>query len=352
MNNIEVLESLKEPLAAVAVEQTYRLDPTLMVRYGASGRDKCLQDTFCHIQNLIQALRYSSPLLFTEYVSWFAYLLVNQNIPVQDLHTNLAALGSALKEQVPDLEESVFSKYLQPAVQIINKPLADVDSFIDDSQPHAMLCREYLAALLEGNHKQARQMVLEAVKSGTSVRDIYLYIFQNSQWEVGRLWQQKKITVGQEHFCTAATQSIMSQLYPYTFSGVQRLGKRLVAICVGDELHELGLRMLSDFLEMDGWDTYYLGANVPLESILKAISEPPADVLAISTTMTIHLPFTQMIIDRVHDESFSTGARILVGGYAFNIDPMLWQKVGADGYAVNSAVAVDEARRLVGLAPV
>jgi hypothetical protein len=36
-----------------------------------------------------------------------------------------------------------------------------------------------------------------------------------------------------------------------------------VAACVSGELHEIGVRMLCDLLEMEGWNTIYLGANVP-----------------------------------------------------------------------------------------
>jgi len=68
-----------------------------------------------------------------------------------------------------------------------------------------------------------------------SVRDVYLNVFQRSQHEIGRLWQMNQITVAQEHYCTAATQWIMVQLYPYVF-GTERIGRRLVAAETGGQL--------------------------------------------------------------------------------------------------------------------
>ena len=105
---------------------------------------------------------------------------------------------------------------------------------------------------------------MDAIQHGTSVHDIYLHVFQRSQYEVGRLWQTNQISVGQEHLCTAATQLIMSQLYPLIF-GTERKNRRIVAACVGGDLHEIGIRMVADFFEMDGWDTFYLGADVPTD---------------------------------------------------------------------------------------
>lgn len=349
MINIDQLERLKESLATAAVEQTYQLDPTMQVRYGKAGYDKCLQDTHYHILYLTQALRYNSPQLFTEYIIWLAHLLTGLNVPLQDLRTNLNALTSVLKDQIPDLDEGVYSRYLQPAIVITGTTPDKQDSYINDKQPLSDLCQKYLAALLKGNKQKARQIIFDAVEGGIPARDIYLHVFQVSQREVGRLWQQRTITVGQEHFCSAVTQTIIAQLYPYIFTATEWINKRLVAVCVGDELHEIGLRMICDFLEADGWDTYYMGANVPLDSVINAVREPVADILAISTTLTIHLPSTKAIIDRLHEEKLTEKTKVLVGGYAFNLDPELWRHIGADGFAADAASAITEARRLVGI---
>ena len=102
------------------------------------------------------------------------------------------------------------------------------------------------------------------------MRDVYLHVFQRSQYEIGRLWQSNQISVAQEHLCTAATQLIMSQLYPFIF-GTERRNRRVVAACVGGDLHEIGIRMVADFFEMDGWDTFYLGANVPITDIVQTV---------------------------------------------------------------------------------
>jgi methanogenic corrinoid protein MtbC1 len=152
--------------------------------------------------------------------------------------------------------------------------------------------------------------------------------------------------VAQEHYCTAATQLIMSQLYPHIFAG-ERNGRRLVAACVGEELHELGIRMVADFFEMEGWDTYYLGANAPTASILDSLDEYDADLLALSTTILSHVAQIREIIEQVHHRERGNGVKILVGGYPFNVSPELWRKVGADGYAVDAQEAIQAANELV-----
>ncbi|HEY5309978.1 MAG TPA: cobalamin B12-binding domain-containing protein, partial [Casimicrobiaceae bacterium] len=51
---------------------------------------------------------------------------------------------------------------------------------------------------------------------------------------------------------------------------------------VSGDLHELGARMVADFFEMEGWDSYYTGANTPTGGVVQAIVERRPDVLAIS----------------------------------------------------------------------
>ena len=69
-----------------------------------------------------------------------------------------------------------------------------------------------------------------------------------------RLWQINKITVAQEHYFTATSKLIMSQLYSRIFAS-NKNGLKFIAVCVNEELHEVGIRMVSNILELDGWDT-------------------------------------------------------------------------------------------------
>jgi methanogenic corrinoid protein MtbC1 len=137
----------------------------------------------------------------------------------------------------------------------------------------------------------------------------------------------------------------MSQLYPRIFA-TARVGRCLVATCVGDELHEIGVRMVADLFEMAGWDSYYLGANTPVQGVLQALQERRADVLAISATLTMHVGQVRELIERVRATEVGRRTAILVGGYPFLLSPELWRRVTADGFAPDAEQAVQVANRL------
>lgn len=224
-------------------------------------------------------------------------------------------------------------------------------SFLDPDAPLGELAAAYLARALAGDRAGAERLVLEAVEEGASVADLYLQVFQPVQHEVGRLWSLAKISVAREHFVTATTQFVMARLYPYLFedrAGTRpppREGRRPVflAATVSGDLHELGLRMVSDFFEMAGWDSVYLGAGVPLEGWVEFVTGSRPDVVGISATLGNHLPAVEEVIEAIREAAQSTGTpppAILVGGHPFNADPGLWRQVGADGHAADARQAV------------
>ena len=219
---------------------------------------------------------------------------------------------------------------------------------IDQNNPLKELLEKYLLALLQNDRHEASTLILDAVKTGTTIKDIYLYVFQPSQYEIGRLWQYNKITVAQEHFCTAATQLVMSQLYPFIFK-TEKNGYKLVATCIGGELHEIGIRMVSDFFEMDGWDTYYLGANTPTDSIISTIESTEANVLAISASMFFHIDSIKQLIQNVKSTIDNTKLKVIAGGRPFVTQNKLWKEVHADGNGKDAQEAIQTARSLVGL---
>ena len=208
------------------------------------------------------------------------------------------------------------------------------------------LASHYLKLLLLGDRQTASTIIIAAVDGGMSVRDIYLDVFQPVQREIGQLWQANLVSVALEHFCTAATQVLMSQLFPRILSAVT-VNKELsmVGCCVGKELHELGMRMVCDFFEMDGWETHYMGANCPNDLVLAALELRTAHLLCLSVTMPQNLVNARDMIRKVSTQF--PKIKIIVGGGPFLLNPRLAKSLGADGWARDADGAVTLGLELV-----
>lgn len=341
----DLILAQQEGLARKIVERTHEALRGAEEMPDTRERGRGMEDARYHLAYLAEALRMEEPSLFTHYVEWIKVLFAGLRFPEEGVLTTLGALRATLKGEFPEAVAGPAVAYIEEGMRHLQTAAATVPSFLEEASPLGGLARDYLRLLLEGDRQQAARRILDAVAGGTQVKDIYLHVFQPSQYEIGRLWQMNRISVAQEHYCTAATQLVMSQLYPHIFS-TDKIGRRFVATCVGGELHEIGMRTVADFFEMDGWDTYYLGANTPQESVLSAVEDREAHVLGISATMTFHAGKVASLVTRVR-EALGGEVKILVGGYPFKVAPRLWKSIGADGFAVDAQGAVHEALRLV-----
>lgn len=201
----------------------------------------------------------------------------------------------------------------------------------------------YLAAIRAGSRRDALEVVDGAVREGMEVRTLYLQVFQPAMHEIGRLWQENRITVADEHLATAITQLAMSRLYEEMFAGRTDAGPLLVAACAEDERHELGLRMICDLLELDGWDTVFLGASVPVEDLVRMVKERRPEVVALSASITPHLARVREAVQAIRGAMPEGGPVIAIGGRAFADDAALAERMGAD---LTAKDAVEVAERL------
>jgi methanogenic corrinoid protein MtbC1 len=334
--------ALIEPIVA----RHYERSPDLADRYGSAGREYCRKDTEYHLTYLAEALAAATPALFAEYIAWAKVMLAGRRIPSEDLATHLECVREVLQAALPPELAGVTSDYLAAGLDRLPQLPASLPPFLDEVEPLGRVAGQYLAALLQGERSTATQLVNDALDAGASLEELYHGVFARSQQELGRRWQMNQISVAQEHYCTAATQLLMAQLAP-RFLHSPKQGRVLVAACVAGELHEVGLRMVTDLFEMNGWDTHYLGASTPTPGLLQMLADRKADVLALSATMTWQVRELAELIGRVRAAPVGPRVKILVGGHLFQVAPHLAQQLGADGTAADARAALQLADQLL-----
>lgn len=343
---IRDLSLKKGELAQKVTDLHFRKNPELLKKYGDEGRDRYREDAIIHFNYLIEALQIDSVKLFYHYLEWAYNMLGARDMPKEELVGIIRSIVEVISGEFPKEEAEMALSYLEKGAEHLKNLEPKVESYLLPEQPLNKEAKQYLNDLLKGKRDQAALLIDQLVDKGVSVADIYEYIFQATQYEIGVLWQRNEITVAHEHYCTAATQLIMSRLYPKIFSG-NKNGLKLIACSVASELHEIGIRMVSDFFEMDGWDTYYMGSNMPEEHLIQSLREHDANLLAISVTLPIHINRVESIIQNIRGNSEFKNLKIMTGGYPFGIIPGLSEKVGADATAVNARLAIIKANEIV-----
>ncbi len=334
------LEESRGLLRDATLESVFQVAPDAWGRFDGDGKASCRKLIDEHLDYLVQALRHDSPPLFAAYVKWLGEMFTGIDFSRDQLFRTLNAFRSQLGTVLPPESARVAEDFAKAGEAATSGPV------LGHAVPLGQKAELYLEALLAGDRATATALVMGLVDGGMPIKSVYLDVFQASQVELGRLWLSGAVSVAQEHFCTAATQAIISLLYPSIFSG-PRNGKSLVAASVGGEFHELGVRMVADFFELAGWSTCYLGADCPPASIVAALLEWKACLLCLSATMVSNLPGIDAAIRLVRCAFPASEVRIMVGGGPFNVAPGLWERIGADGWACDASAAVEKATSLL-----
>jgi MerR family transcriptional regulator, light-induced transcriptional regulator len=342
MNNVQASWKLsipKEVLAKKALDLQFQQNPQLLGRYSAYQQQKSLEDMIYHLRFIEAACESNSPEILANYLTWLKELLLRLGVPVKDLKQSVLCVNEVIASEAPELVTNDYKKVLEVGLASFEHSKPAFQSYLSPNQPYVDLAKKYLEYLLVGKRYEACDLIIAEVEKGIPIKDIYLHVFQTVQYEVGYLWHQGHITVAQEHFCTAASQYIIARLYPMIFQNSVQ-GPKIVAACIGDELHEMGIRMVADFFELSGYDTYYLGANTPMQGILQTVKSSSPIALALSITIAFHLGELISLIQALRADADCRDTKILVGGYAFNTNQNLWSRIGADGYAKDAEGAI------------
>jgi diguanylate cyclase (GGDEF)-like protein len=124
----------------------------------------------------------------------------------------------------------------------------------------------------------------QALSEGMGVAGLYQRVIAPAMWRIGDLWEQGGISVADEHLATALTHQVMAGVYGPSLGHRVKPGRILMAAVEGEH-HALGLRMAADLVELAGYETIYLGADVPTKDLLRAVAARSPDLVGLSATM-------------------------------------------------------------------
>lgn len=172
----------------------------------------------------------------------------------------------------------------------------------------------FLRALLKGNRVECSRILHAQLENEMPVPDLYEMVIRKSLYEVGDLWEMNRISVATEHLASAIVEALLNELYMTTVQNKKSEDKVIVA-CVENEFHQIGIKMVSDIFEMNGWNSFFLGANTPTKELISFVELVKPSMLAISMSISSNIPVLEKMIRKIDAEA--PNLPILVGGQAF-----------------------------------
>jgi methanogenic corrinoid protein MtbC1 len=116
--------------------------------------------------------------------------------------------------------------------------------------------------------------------------------------EIGLRWQDDRISVADEHMATAVCRRAAFRFLE-DFEPAVPL-KRVVSIaCVPGDGHDFGAELAARYLEIRGWNVFFLGHSMPDADLAEAVEKNRSQALLLSISMTAFAPAFQRVAGRL-----------------------------------------------------
>ena len=119
----------------------------------------------------------------------------------------------------------------------------------------------------------------------------------------------------------------------------------MLATVAGD-IHEIGKNIVGALLVANGFQVFDLGVSVDVKHVMQKAREVKADIIALSTLLTVSMPYQEDVINYLRDAGLRDKYFVIVGGGP--VTPEWAAKIGADGYGRAAIHAVTVCKELMG----
>lgn len=203
-------------------------------------------------------------------------------------------------------------------------PSKDRLNKITVSTDYAILTKDFPAladiffnTIVEGNRDHTFQYLHLLYANRISHIDLVEKIVFPAFATIGMKWMAGELGIEQEHLASNTAVHAILKLQDHIEKKPKHDGIAVCG-CFEDEYHDIGITCISSILESNGWTTYYLGADLPLESFIDAVEQYVPDIVCVSSTMP---KTTKRLVEdtaRLFETAQLINARLIVGGIAAN----------------------------------
>jgi len=203
------------------------------------------------------------------------------------------------------------------------------------------------ASVVEGNVEKVKELTRTAMADGMDVAAILDDGLIAGMAVIGEQFERKEAYVPELLLSARAMRAGMELLEPLLVSsGVEPKGKVVLGTVKGD-VHSIGKDLVGIMLKGAGFDIIDLGVDVPPERFAEAVGKEEVEIVGMSALLSTTLPNMGTTIEVLDTARLRQRVKVMIGGALVTQDYA--DRIGADGYAVNAAEAVNKAKELLGL---
>jgi len=126
---------------------------------------------------------------------------------------------------------------------------------------------------------------------------------------------------------------------------VKRLGKVVFGTVAGD-IHDIGKDIVVFMLDVNGFEVYDLGVDVPAQKFVQKIKESGAPIVGLSGFLTLAYDSMKQTVEAIKAAGLRDKVKVMIGGG--QITDEIRKYTGADAYGKDAMAGVTLAKKWVG----
>jgi methanogenic corrinoid protein MtbC1 len=164
---------------------------------------------------------------------------------------------------------------------------------------------------------------------------------------VGQRYQDGEYFIPELVYSGEILKAIVEMVKPKLTKGaeVERLGKVIIGTVAGD-IHDIGKDIVTFMLDVNGFEVYDLGVDVPVKEFVDKIKEVKPEVVGLSGFLTVSFDSMKETVQSIKDGGLRDKVKIMIGGGT--LDDAVREYVGADAFGRFASDAVSLAKKWTG----
>jgi methanogenic corrinoid protein MtbC1 len=201
---------------------------------------------------------------------------------------------------------------------------------------------ELMKAIAELEEKEALKLTKEKLDRGEEPH-LILDESRSGMEIVGKRFSEGTYFLPELIFSAEIFKEITEIVKPRLKKDVQtkRLGKAIIGTVAGD-IHDIGKDIVVFMLDVNGFEVYDLGVDVPPKKFVEKIRETNARVVGLSGFLTLAFDSMKETVDVIKAAGLRDKVKIMIGGG--QIDEEIKKYTGADAYGKDAMAAVSLAK--------
>ena len=202
-------------------------------------------------------------------------------------------------------------------------------------------------AVLNGDLKTAVAATKDALAEGVDPLELVSGQMVPAMSEVGRRYECEEYFVPELLLAARAMKGSLELIRPLLSARGDEPAGRVVIGTVKGDLHDIGKNLVASLLEGGGFEVVDLGSDVAPEKFVQAVKDRNANIVCLSALLTVTMPAMKTTMEALKSAGVRDRIKVMIGGAP--VTQQYADEIGADGYGENASVAVNLARRLVGI---